>query len=175
MRVCPGCGSPVQGRPNKIHCSPRCSAKFRAREYRAQWSPEKRKAISSKHAAYRHEHWEQNKERYLAANRRWEATHKERSNELHKQRNRKIRLAVIERYGRICECCGEGRMEFLAIDHVNGGGKAHRAENGRSGPAYYRALLRGERQFGLRVLCHNCNSALGFYGYCPHSHSGNEA
>lgn len=22
---------------------------------------------------------------------------------------------------------------------------------------------------GFRVLCHNCNMAIGFYGYCPHS------
>jgi hypothetical protein len=21
---------------------------------------------------------------------------------------------------------------------------------------------------GFRVLCHNCNSARGLYGYCPH-------
>jgi hypothetical protein len=21
---------------------------------------------------------------------------------------------------------------------------------------------------GFRVLCHNCNSALGYYGHCPH-------
>jgi hypothetical protein len=23
---------------------------------------------------------------------------------------------------------------------------------------------------GYRVLCHNCNFALGHYGYCPHKH-----
>jgi hypothetical protein len=35
---------------------------------------------------------------------------------------------------------------------------------------YYRRLLEAPDPLpGYRVLCQNCNAALGLYGYCPHS------
>ena len=27
-----------------------------------------------------------------------------------------------------CNCCGESHLEFLALDHINGGGKQHRKQ-----------------------------------------------
>ena len=68
-----------------------------------------------------------------------------------------------------CSCCGELRVEFLAFDHINGV-KAGSAESG----LVIRGRLRNAiRQWkypdGIRVLCHNCNQSLGFYGYCPHA------
>jgi len=76
-----------------------------------------------------------------------------------------LKLETLKAYGGICACCQEARPEFLAIDHVNGGGTRHRAS---SGSALYAILKRQGWPKGLRVLCHNCNSALGFFGYCPH-------
>jgi hypothetical protein len=32
----------------------------------------------------------------------------------------------------------------------------------------YLWLKRNNYPTGFRVLCHNCNLAIGFYGYCPH-------
>lgn len=78
----------------------------------------------------------------------------------------KTRQQLIEMYGESCACCGEAICEFLAIDHTNGGGKKHIASF-KSFSAYQRWLLKEKRQ-GFRVLCHNCNLARGFYGYCPH-------
>jgi hypothetical protein len=65
-----------------------------------------------------------------------------------------------------CSCCGERTPEFLAIDHINGGGTQHRKEV----PAnkFYRWLRDNNWPEGYRVLCHNCNSSYGYYGYCPH-------
>lgn len=84
-------------------------------------------------------------------------------------RTKEIRLAArrkaLEHYGPTCRCCGEHRMEFLAIDHVNGGGRFHRDRVG-SNIAYW--LARAGFPEGFRTLCHNCNQAVGFYGYCPH-------
>src|ERR1035437_10247647 len=48
----------------------------------------------------------------------------------HYQRNyqRTARERVIKNYGGKCVCCGENKIEFLAIDHIEGGGRKHRAE-----------------------------------------------
>lgn len=88
----------------------------------------------------------------------------------HAQRTRRrLRLEVLRAYGGdnpACACCGEAKLEFLAIDHVNGGGGLHRREIGHSG--LYTWLKREGFPSGFRVLCHNCNHAIGVYGYCPH-------
>ena len=77
----------------------------------------------------------------------------------------KLRLEVLAHYGGKCACCGEGRYEFMAIDHIHGGGGAHRRMiNG----SLERWLKKNNWPDGFRVLCHNCNHALGRYGYCPH-------
>lgn len=78
----------------------------------------------------------------------------------------RIRKTVIEHYGGKCVCCGESRLEFLALDHINGGGSKHRREFG-SGHLYHWVLKQNFPE-GFQVLCHNCNLSLGHYGYCPH-------
>ncbi len=57
-------------------------------------------------------------------------------------------------------------MEFLAIDHIDGGGTKHRKKI-RTGMFHWWLKKNGWPD-GFRVACHNCNSALGHYGYCPH-------
>jgi hypothetical protein len=66
-----------------------------------------------------------------------------------------------------CACCGEMNLEFLSIDHINGGGNQHRREVGR-GTSFYLWLIRQGFPTGFRVLCHNCNQSIGYFGYCPH-------
>jgi hypothetical protein len=78
------------------------------------------------------------------------------------------RFQVLEHYGNKCFCCGERRVEFLAIDHINGGGKRHRKAIKKDGHSFYQWLKVNGFPDGFRTLCHNCNLALGFYGYCPH-------
>jgi hypothetical protein len=80
----------------------------------------------------------------------------------------RTRREVIELYGGKCVCCGETNIEFLAIDHINGGGREERAKH-RSW-FYY---LKKNKPTHVRILCHNCNMSMGFYGYCPHDkHKG---
>jgi hypothetical protein len=79
---------------------------------------------------------------------------------------RKRRIDAIEKLGGKCECCGETRMEFLAIDHINGLKQRKRDETGDG--LVWKVRQSGFSKEMYRVLCHNCNSALGFYGYCPH-------
>lgn len=86
----------------------------------------------------------------------------------------KRRLTVLRAYSNgtpHCACCGETFIEFLAIDHVSGNGSQERKAKGTKigGYALYNRLIRNKFPQGYRVLCHNCNQALGFYGYCPHT------
>lgn len=88
----------------------------------------------------------------------------------HQSQNRRLRKEVLNAYGGKCACCGENASEFLAIDHVNGGGGKHRKEVGGAGGSHFYAWLKhqGFPQDEFRLLCHNCNFSRGKYGYCPH-------
>lgn len=81
------------------------------------------------------------------------------------------KIEVIEYYGGKCSCCGEDRIEFLCLDHVNNDGHMHK-QNGHRFGGYnlYAKLIRENfhTEFELQVLCHNCNAAKAGYGYCPH-------
>lgn len=79
-----------------------------------------------------------------------------------------IRKEVIKHYGGSCACCGQDVFEFLAIDHINGEGCKQKRELGMSGFSFILWLKRSKYPEGFQVLCHNCNSALGYYGCCPH-------
>jgi hypothetical protein len=54
----------------------------------------------------------------------------------------RLRTMIVEGYGGACACCGERHPEFLALDHVNGGGNAHRATTKHS-TIYADAVRRG--------------------------------
>lgn len=76
----------------------------------------------------------------------------------------KLRKEIITHYGGKCACCGQSIKEFLSIDHINGGGNAHRREIKASGINLYRWLRKNNYPEGFRVLCMNCNWAIGIYG-----------
>ena len=80
----------------------------------------------------------------------------------------RLRNEMFDHYGRSCACCGETRPEFLTIDHVDGGGAAHRREGVKGGSQTMRWLRRNKFPAGFRILCANCNLAMGIYGVCPH-------
>lgn len=106
---------------------------------------------------------------YVAAKMRsLRAREPERMTAYRRDWGRKQRENVIANYGGCCACCGETELEFLSIDHVNGGGTQHRLKHGFRGGTMYRYLIREGYPEGFRVLCHNCNQAIGFYGSCPH-------
>ena len=85
-----------------------------------------------------------------------------RKAELH----RKLREQAFSGYGGKCQCCGEKRFEFLVIDHVNGNGNKERKRISTHQIA--RKIINSNFPPEYRVLCHNCNMSLGFFGYCPH-------
>jgi len=84
-----------------------------------------------------------------------------------------VRLAAIVAYGGECACCGEDEPKFLAFDHKNGGGNKERKKASYGGMSFLESLLKTKRE-DIRILCHNCNLARGFYGQCPHELKDNE-
>lgn len=124
----------------------------RFREYQEEWA-EQNKGDRSQ---YQRE--------YYWANREKEIIRAVRGN---KRRYRKLRLEAIEHYGGKCACCGEFRIQFLTIDHINNDGAEHRRELGNRN--IYEWLKKNNYpKDGFRVLCYNCNCSIGNYGYCPH-------
>ena len=105
--------------------------------------------------------------------RRYRQKDRARWAEIARRHRWKIKGDVINHYGAKCACCGEATLQFLAIDHIDGGGNADRKRrfNGkvRGGTDFYRKLKQDGYPDGYRVLCHNCNQAIGFYGVCPHA------
>jgi len=84
-----------------------------------------------------------------------------------KQRQQALRKRCIDHYSNglnKCECCGETNYEFLALDHIQGGGNRQR----KTVANFYCWIIRENFPPIFRILCHNCNMAKGMYGYCPH-------
>jgi hypothetical protein len=91
--------------------------------------------------------------------------YKDQQNKIGRLKYQEDKLACYAHYGNMCACCGEANTEFLAFDHINGGGYQHR----KSGVCKLSSwLVRNNFPEGFRVLCHNCNMSRGLYGYCPH-------
>lgn len=106
----------------------------------------------------------------------WRAGNREREREIGRlsarRNHQRRRDAAIAAYGGVCTCCGEHHQIFLAIDHIDGGGNAHRRSLGTSGKMvgssnFYRWLEKEGFPKGFQVLCHNCNFAKS-HGGCPH-------
>lgn len=85
-------------------------------------------------------------------------------------RNRRIKIETFQHYseGR-CFCCGETILEFLALDHINGGGTKQRKEIGVGGAPFMALLKKKGWPKGFQVSCHNCNMGRHLNkGVCPH-------
>jgi hypothetical protein len=111
--------------------------------------------------------------RWRAANPEAQAAIDERARAGRADERRRLRLETFQAYSEAvpsCACCGESTIEFLTLDHIDGGGNADRKANKHSGgTTTYRRLRRSGYPPGYRVLCWNCNAATGLYGECPHS------
>jgi len=86
-------------------------------------------------------------------------------------RQRMIRKTVLDRYGKVCACCGEANSVFLTLDHINEDGHKDRMPGNRTYPGtYYSSLFKAETiRKDLQVLCYNCNNAKHRNGgTCPH-------
>lgn len=152
--ICSRCGK--SPKINTSYC--RDCQRLYEREYRLKNIDKIRKYM----AEYQNTKYKEKKSIY---DKKYRVNNLERIRTKNKEWNQKQRLSVIEHYGGMCACCGESRLEFLSIDHINGGGNKHRSTLKTS---IYRWLKSNNYPEGFQVLCHNCNMSKSFYGYCPH-------
>lgn len=103
-----------------------------------------------------------------ARNKAWRERNRDNQRRYYKRVRKEARIEALEHYGGKCFCCGETLYEFLAVHHIDGGGNKHRKSLGYGSGDFCRWLKKNGWPEGYRTSCHNCNSALGFYGYCPH-------
>jgi hypothetical protein len=92
-------------------------------------------------------------------------------------RKRRIRLkyTVMSYYSKCdpeCACpgCKDKHMEFLTMDHIDGGGTKARREGiiKRGSTEFYKWLIDNDYPGGFQVLCFNCNFGKHVCGICPH-------
>jgi hypothetical protein len=106
---------------------------------------------------------------YTVYRRERRAKYPEVENHSRIKRDYRNKLLVMSHYsGGKCACCGEDKLEFLAIDHIDNNGNEERNKLGISGNMFYRWLIKNDFPSGYQVLCHNCNQAKGSFGVCPH-------
>src|SRR4051812_571025 len=86
----------------------------------------------------------------------------------HKMFRADMKQQAVDAYGGKCACCGDARIYYLQIDHINGGGNAHRRELGMtsnslsgtySGYQFYMRMKKLGWPPILQVLCANCHNA----------------
>ena len=65
------------------------------------------------------------------------------------------RTEVLDHYGHKCSQCPESHRAFLQVDHIDGGGNAHRREIGWS--QLFRWLIAQGFPPGFQILCASCN------------------
>jgi hypothetical protein len=140
----------------------------RLRESKADYMRDYNVRNREKNRAYQREYYARSRVRRRAE---YEVNREERlayAREHRREYNRRLKSEVFAAYGNCCACCGEDNPAFLSIDHVNGGGRAHRKAVG-GGIAVLLDIIKRGFPAHFQLLCYNCN--LGRYfngGTCPH-------
>lgn len=87
--------------------------------------------------------------------------------EIARQNYAAIRKALFKGYGKKCKCCGEKQIEFLTLDHINGGGTIERKQY--RGDQLIKKIIKDGFPKEYQILCFNCNWAKHRQGICPHN------
>jgi hypothetical protein len=97
--------------------------------------------------------------------RKWRLDHPEQDREQGRKDIARLKRDVIGHYSPNlrCVCCGYADIRALCIDHIEGGGNAHRnaVSRGLGGQHFYRWLKQNEYPPGFQVLCMNCHTLKG--------------
>ena len=116
----------------------------------------------------RRKYYRKRSDHFNAYQKAWANENREKVRKWSHERHRRNRILALSNHGGKCTCCDISTYEFLAIDHINGGGTKERKTKYPNSQSFYADLAAHPQPEKYRVLCHNCNSALGYYGYCPH-------
>lgn len=136
------------------------------KEYQAEWREKNREKCRKNSLKWAKAHRESCREKV----KKYKERHPDKVKEWGIKSKQKLKTKALILYGGTppkCACCGEKEIDFLTMDHINGGGNKHRKTE--SNPTnIYQWLKSNEYPQGFRVLCMNCNWAIGVHGLCPH-------
>jgi len=197
-KLCKECLNPIPDKKRKDakFCSVSCREKSRSRREKPKRNRYQREYYKKKktdhlwhqaHKSKRKKSYYKNRERELKSATEWWTKNKSRSLEVRrlsypkKTRERELlKFEVFSIYSKrdsnsnipCCACCGEkSHIEFLALDHVSGKRSwSKKTGKGRTDTGHKLRLWAKKNDYPntLQVLCHNCNTAKGQNGVCPH-------
>lgn len=85
-----------------------------------------------------------------------------------------IKKKFIELYGGKCSCCGENRIEFLTMDHIQNDGCDRRRYNDNKSELV--DAVKNYNPERYQILCFNCNIGRNRNGgECPHKNTANKS
>lgn len=190
--ICTTCGKTFYARPSEVavgwgkYCSVKCrSIDIQGPKHPLYGKPrpdlvlfnKSRKLdpiIIRKHQSeYNAKYYQNHKDEILVRIRAWASANKDRKRVAASKLRREIKREVLGHYAGgdpKCVCCGETILEFLTIDHLNGGGSRQREQLNcrRNTISFFRWLRKNGYPSGYQTLCMNCNSAKSWWGECPH-------
>jgi len=95
-----------------------------------------------------------------SANARYRAKYPEKTRSYSRERRRRVKMIVLDRYGNVCCRCGFSDIRALQIDHIHNNGSSERRANGGkhfAGWNFYEYLIKSGLPEGYQTLCANCN------------------
>lgn len=92
--------------------------------------------------------------------------------ELQRLRFVAARMEAVAGYGGACQCCGESRVQFLELDHLERTWGEGRRPSSETGISLYLRIIKQEFPAGYQVLCGNCNWSKRIHGVCKRAHTG---
>jgi hypothetical protein len=163
VKKCPNCG---ENKPATPEFFPRCGKRGLASYCKPCHVARGRENLQKRFAA------DPDRFRALWRKQQGEARAKNRERERQKARRsrQKLRAEMVAAYGGKCSCCGEDRLDFLTLEHVNRDGKQHRASirTGGGNAIWLDLKRRGWPRDGFTILCWNCHMATAWGHTCPH-------
>jgi len=142
-----------------------CKKEFEAQQSNHKYCSDKCRKIGIKNyrKTFQNNYWKTHPKEYAD------------NQKLKRDNNYEARLKVIHHYSNginHCACCGEFHIEFLEIDHINGGGTQERIKNDIWGNTFIKWLIDNDYPEGYQVICANCNKAKGHkkQKVCPVHH-----
>lgn len=121
---------------------------------------------------YRKIYYQHNKEREVIRQKAYRAENLTWIKPMNKQwsciQNRFLRAKIMIALGGRCVCCSESNYNFLAIDHINGGGNEEKKLVGSGTRLLQHIIDQGIPTDKYQLLCHSCNQAKHNHRECPH-------
>ena len=141
--------------------------------WRDKTSREKRTEYQSR---WRRKNWDRLKIKQRERNKLRRKKSKTSWNETIRKGRARRRREVLDKYGGVCVCCGEDKVLFLTLDHVNEDGAEHRRKLGGSSRTIISWARKNLFPNTLQVLCFNCNLGKSLNGgICPHKGGGGDS